>query len=146
MNRLVAALIIAPWAVWYGYRAVRAVRRGAFESLLDPIERASVPDLFWFSVARQTMLSALFTTLACAALLDVRAMVTFWIFGAFAAGYVVLPIVEAICLSRSGDAGVPRPDADAYLRWSRAAVGGRQSMTSAKATTLNSAESIQAAR
>ena len=107
MNRLVAALIIAPWAVWYGYRAVRAVRRGAFESLLDPIERASVPDLFWFSIARQTMLSALFTTLACAALLDVRAMVTFWIFGVFAVVYVLLFIVESIRLSRSRAADVP---------------------------------------
>jgi len=107
MNRLVAALIIAPWAVWYGYRAVRAVRRGAFESLLDPIERASVPHLFWFSVVRQTMLSALFTTLACAALLDVRAMVTFWIFGVFAVVYVLLFIVESIRPSRSRAADVP---------------------------------------
>jgi hypothetical protein len=102
MNRLVTALLFAPFAIWYGYRAVRAIRRGVFESLLEPIERASVPDLFWFAVVRQATWSAFFTTLFWAALLDVRATLTFWIFGALAVGYVALWIVESIYLSRSG--------------------------------------------
>jgi hypothetical protein len=49
------ALVVVPFVAWHAYRAIRALRTGVFKSFGSDLNRASVPDLFWFRVVREVL-------------------------------------------------------------------------------------------
>ena len=100
VDRWLAALVFAPFAAWYAYRACRALRSGVYELLGDPIERADRPQSFRFLVARDVLVAALFTSLVGLTLFGVSGRATTWVFGAAVAIYIVLHVVFRTSLSR----------------------------------------------
>ena|SRR5437899_7684275 len=84
------ALVVVPFVAWHAYRAIHAFRAGAFESLGGVLNRASVPDLFWFRVAREFLLAALFAALFLSLLFGLSRATSAWLFGTYVAVYVTI--------------------------------------------------------
>jgi hypothetical protein len=93
MARLLGALVFAAFALWHGYRVVRALRTGRFESLGEPLERAARPDLFSYAVVRQALWSALFAIEFVLFLAGAPPPIGAWVLVGWAVLYVTLSIV-----------------------------------------------------
>jgi hypothetical protein len=98
MARLLGALVVGVFALWHGYRVVRALRTGRFESLGEPLERAARPGLFSYAVARQALWSALFAIELLLILAGAPPAVGAWVLGGWAVLYVTVSI--ALLLGR----------------------------------------------
>lgn len=84
------ALVIVPFVAWHAYRAIHALRTGIFESFGSVLNRASVPDLFWFRVAREFLLTAMFAALFLSLLFGLSRTTSAWLFGSYVAVYVTI--------------------------------------------------------
>ena len=101
-TRLLVALVLAPFAAWYAYRAIRAVRTGVFDAFGARVTRAHDPERFWAGAARQALLSAVVTTAGCLALLGVRGPSLGWAVGGYVVLYVGLHLGVALLVRRTG--------------------------------------------
>jgi len=81
-SRLTLVLIVVPFVAWYGYRAVRALRTGIYDSLGGKVQRESDPADFWTGVIRQLFMMSVMLIAAAAWLLgpgDTRIWIAFGI-------------------------------------------------------------------
>ena len=92
-------LIFLPFAAWHVYRVLRALRSGVFESLGGATDRASLPSIFWFRVARECLLGALFSALCLSVALGFGGATLAWLFGSYVAVYVTILLAT---ISRGG--------------------------------------------
>lgn len=83
-----AALVVVPFVAWHAYRAIHALRSGVFESFDRVLNHASEPDLFWFSVARESLLGALFAAFFLSLLFGLGRTTSAWLFGSYVAVYI----------------------------------------------------------
>jgi hypothetical protein len=79
-----------PFIVWHAYRARQAMKNGAFETLGDPVDRASEPAIFWFCVVRQLLLSLLFIGPLVSPALKPAAATLTRLFGGYLVVYVTI--------------------------------------------------------
>ena len=84
------ALVVLPFLAWHAYRVIHAFRTGVFESLGGAVDRASLPALYWFRVAREALLSALLAALFLSLLLGIGGSTLIWLFGGSFAIYVTI--------------------------------------------------------
>jgi len=90
------ALVMLPFVAWHAYRAIHALRPSVFQSFGSVLNRASEPDLFWFRVAREVLLSVLFAALFLSLLFRHSTAASAWLFGSCVAVYVTIVFTTII--------------------------------------------------
>jgi len=84
------ALVVLPFAAWHAYRANQALRTGIFQSFGSVLNRSSEPDLFWFRIAREVLLSVLFAALFLSLLFGQSRTASAWLFASYVAVYATI--------------------------------------------------------
>ena len=99
----VMALVMMPFLAWHTYRAIHAFRTGAFESFGGVLYRVSAPALFWFRLARESLLATLFAALFLSLLFGFGGPTASWLFGGYFAVYVTVIFTTIIRHRRRPD-------------------------------------------
>jgi hypothetical protein len=99
------ALVVVPFVAWHAYRVIHAFRTGVFHSLGSVLDRATEPDLFWFRVARESLLATLFGALFLSLLLGLSRGTSVWLFGTYVAVYATIIFATIMRRRRRVDHG-----------------------------------------